>query len=157
MQDEIAAVVRALRSVKGADYEDLSEVNSQANLSRMEQGKTQITLAKLQKIADLLDFDLVALVALSVSLRDNSSAKAVLEKASRDLHTFSASGGLEEIARHWKAGDGLVKRSRGKPARPDMIRAVLELKAKGMTKVEVSQVLDLSEATVRRHWLKDMP
>lgn len=133
------------------------EISSQANMSRLEQGKTQVSLAKLSKIARTLDFDLVTLVALCQALQDGSSPIDVMAKASRNLDSFITKGGLQSLERHWEAGEGLIKRTRGKPSNPDRIRAVLELKASGMTKAEVSRTLDLPEATVRRYWLKDLP
>lgn len=75
----------------------------------------------------------------------------------KDLEGFIAEGGLQGLKRHWDAGEGLVKRTRGKPSSPDRIRAVLELKASGMSKAEVSRALGLPEATVRRYWLKELP
>ncbi|ETK21293.1 Fis family transcriptional regulator [Pseudomonas sp. FH4] len=157
MQNEIAAIVRALRDLRGSAQEELAEISSQANLSRLEQGKTQVSLVKLSKIARTLDFDLVALVALCQALQDGSSPIDVMAKASKDLEGFIALGGLQGLKRHWGAGEGLVKRTRGKPSSPDRIRAVLELKASGMSKAEVSRVLAIPEASVRRYWLKDLP
>ncbi|MEE5100131.1 helix-turn-helix domain-containing protein [Pseudomonas alliivorans] len=157
MQNEIAAVVRALRDLQGSAQEELAEISSQANVSRLEQGKTQVSLVKLSKIALTLDFDLVALVALCQALQDGSSPIDVMTKASKDLESFIALGGLQGLKKHWDAGEGLIKRTRGKPSSPDRIRAVLELKASGMSKAEVSRALGLPEATVRRYWLKDLP
>lgn len=155
MQNEIAAVVRALRHLRGSAQEELAEISSQANLSRLEQGKTQVSLVKLSKIASTLDFDLVALVALCQALQDGSSPIDVMAKAAKDLEGFINQGGLQGLRRHWDAG--LVKRTRGKPSSPDRIRAVLELKASGMSKAEVCRALGLPEATVRRYWLKELP
>ncbi|EOD9097789.1 helix-turn-helix domain-containing protein [Pseudomonas aeruginosa] len=157
MQNEIAAVVRALRDLQGSAQEELAEISSQANLSRLEQGKTQASLAKLSKIALTMDFDLVALVALCQALQDGSSPLDVMAKASSNLDSFIAKGGLQALEKHWEVGEGLIKRTRGKPSNSDRVRAVLELKASGMTKAEVSRALGLPEATVRRYWLKDLP
>lgn len=150
--------VLAKRSVTFTEIrKELAEISSQANLSRLEQGKTQVSLVKLSKIALTLDFDLVALVALCQALQDGSSPIDVMAKASQDLEGFIALGGLQGLKKHWDAGEGLVKRTRGKPSSPDRIRAVLELKASGMSKAEVSRALGLPEATVRRYWLKELP
>lgn len=157
MQNEIAAVVRALRDLRGSAQEELAEISSQANFSRLEQGKTQASLAKLSKIAVSLNFDLVALVALCQALQDGTSPGEVMAKASKDLEGFVAQGGLQGLERHWEAGEGLIKRTRGKPTDPDKIRAVLELKASGMTRAQVGRELNLPEATVRRYWVKDLP
>ncbi len=157
MQNEIAAVVRALRDFRGSAQEELADVSSQANLSRLEQGKTQVSLGKLSKIAQALDFDLVALIALCQALQNDASPVEVMKKASKDVEDFMARGGLDAVMNHWDAGEGLIKRSRGKPTSPDKIRAVLDLKASGMTKAQVGRALDLPEATVRRYWAKSLP
>ncbi|XVN15936.1 hypothetical protein QZH46_08725 [Pseudomonas corrugata] len=109
-------------------------------------------MAKLSKIAIAVDFDLVALVALCQALQDGTSPTEVMAKASG----FIAQGGLQGLERHWEAGEGLIKRTRGKPTAPDKIRAVLELKASGITKAQVGRELNLPEATVRRYWVKDL-
>lgn len=65
----------------------LAKISSQANLSRLEQGKTQVSSAKLSKIALTLDFDLVA---LRQALQDGTSPANVMTKASKDLENFIA-------------------------------------------------------------------
>ena len=80
-----------------------------------------------------------------------------MTKASKELENFIAQGGLWGLQKHWDAGEGLITHTRGEPSSPDRIRAVLEMKASGMSKAEVSRALDLPEATVRRNCLKDLP
>ncbi len=53
MQNETAAIVRALRDLRGSAQEELAEISSQANFSRLERGKTQASLAKLSKSQSL--------------------------------------------------------------------------------------------------------
>ncbi|WP_426236558.1 hypothetical protein [Pseudomonas sp. TWP3-2] len=79
-----------------------------------------------------------------------------MAKASKDLEGFIAEGGLQGLEQHWESGERLIKRTRGKPTNLDKIRAVLELKAGGMTKAQVGGELNLPEATVRRYWVKDL-
>lgn len=154
MKDEIAAILRALRSRNGARYQDLADVSAQANLSRLEQGKNQITFAKLAKLADALEFDIVALVALAASMERRDSPLDALAHAHAEIAAFIEQGGLELVSKHFDGDKGLVQRGRGKPSDPDRIVRVLELKAKGLSKSEVSRELGIPESTVRRYWMK---
>jgi len=127
MQNEIAAIVRALRDLRGSAQEELAEVSSQANLSRLEQGKTQVSLVKLSKIALTLDFDLVALVALCQALQDGSSPIDVMAKASQDLESFIALGGLQGLKKHWdawcRAGKAHARQTQQPRSNPSCARA----------------------------------
>lgn len=154
MKDEIAAVLRTLRNRQGARYQDLSDVSGQANLSRLEQGKNQITFAKLARLADALEFDILALTALAVSLERKSSPLDALTQAHTQIEAFIAQGGLDTLRKHFDGDEGLVLRGRGKPSDPNRIAKVLELKAQGLSKSEVSRELGIPESTVRRYWLK---
>jgi len=120
----------------------------------LERGETRVLYETLAKISEGLDFDLVTLVALCISLRDHVDPDAVIKGAIRDLSEFKAAGGLELLNQQFEGGE-LKRRPQSRPANASMIAAVADLKAQGMTRAEVARELGLSKSTVQRYWLKE--
>lgn len=154
MKDELAAVLRTVRHLKGADYASAANSISRTNLGLLERGETRVLYETLVKISEGLDFDLVTLVALCISLRDHLDPDAVIKGAMRDLSEFKAAGGLELLSQQFQGGE-LKRRPQSRPANESMIAAVAVLKAQGMTRAEVARELGLSKSTVQRYWLKE--
>ncbi|MCS3470857.1 transcriptional regulator with XRE-family HTH domain [Pseudomonas sp. JUb42] len=150
---EIAAALRVIRRLKGLGYEDLAEASGQANISLLEQGKTNITLDKLIKLAGALDFDPVTLLAICIAMQSGNPPRDVLEEATRQLDRFEMSGGLTGIEKQFD-GKNLSRRSRGKPANTENATAVLKLKSQGMSQAAVARELGLAKSTVQRYWQK---
>lgn len=153
LRNEVAAAIRVIRRLRGLGYEELSEASAQANISLLEQGKTNITLDKLIKLAAALNFDPVTLLAICVAMHNNESPVDILQAATRELNSFDEAGGLEKMKEQF-GGDGLAKRSRGKPANNQNAAAVAKLKEKGLSQAEVVRELGLAKSTVQRYWQK---
>ncbi|MEB0007892.1 transcriptional regulator [Pseudomonas sp. RTB3] len=151
LRNEVAAAIRVIRRLRGLGYEELAEASAQANISSLEQGKTNITLDKLTKLATVLDFDPVTLVAICIALQKSATPREVLEDAIRELDSFDNAGGLVAIKEQFE-GENLSKRSRGKPANKQNAAAVLKLKAEGMSQAAVVRELGLAKSTVQRYW-----
>jgi transcriptional regulator with XRE-family HTH domain len=151
LRNEVAAAIRVIRRLRGLGYEELAEASAQANISLLEQGKTNITLDKLTKLAAALDFDPITLVAICIALQKSVTPREVLDDAIRELALFDAAGGLVMIREQFE-GANLSKRSRGKPANTQNAAAVLKLKAQGMSQAEITRELGLAKSTVQRYW-----
>ncbi|MFY1664523.1 helix-turn-helix domain-containing protein [Pseudomonas sp. Pseu.R1] len=150
---EVAANVRAVRAKRGVTQEGLAEVSVQKAVSQLEQAKVKVSLEKLQLLATALDFDLVALVALCVSLERGENPEDSLKQAAQVLESFRAEGGMDILALHYQTGN-LTKRSRGKPANLANLKKVLDLKAEGLSQAETARRLGLTSAAVSRYWRK---
>lgn len=151
LRNEIAAAIRVIRRIRGLGYEELAEASAQANISLLEQGKTNITIDKLIKLSAALDFDAVTLVAICIALQKGATPREVLEDAKRELMLFEADDGLVAIKEQFE-GENLSKRTRGKPANSQNAAAVLKLKAGGMSQAEVARETGLAKSTVHRYW-----
>jgi transcriptional regulator with XRE-family HTH domain len=149
---EIAAALRGIRQQRQLSYENLAGGSLRTTIGYLERAEAGVTLDKLHEIAGVLDFDLVTLVALCVSLKDGQEPQAVLEAAMRELQTFAASGGTGLIQEQLEDGK-LSPRAVGKPMKLRNQEAVLALKAQGKTPAEAIEILGLSRTTVNRYWI----
>jgi transcriptional regulator with XRE-family HTH domain len=151
LTQEVAAVIRALRTQGGISYEDLANVGVQRSISALEQAQVSISFSKLAELARVLDFDLVALVALCVSLQLDEAPQSALRRAGKCIDEFISTGGENLLKQHFRDGQ-LVKRPPGKPAKRDNASAVQKLKALGLSQAEAAQTLGLAKSTVNRYW-----
>lgn len=151
LKKEIAGAVRAIRTTRGLDYGALADVSVKANIAKLEQGKSNITLEKLTDLAAVLGFDLVALLAMCVAVQNDESFETTLKRAKSQLNSFRHEGG-EELLRRQFVGKELVIRPKGKPGNTEGAEAVKALKAAGFSQAETAQRLGLAKSTVHRYW-----
>ncbi|MHC8379743.1 helix-turn-helix domain-containing protein [Pseudomonas sp. MDT1-16] len=151
LKNEVAAAIRVIRRQREIGYGDLADVSAQANISLLEQGKTNITLDKLSKLAEALDFEPVALFTICIALQRGDSPDEVISGAMRQIEEFKAAGGMEELRAQLDGGT-LSKRPRGKPTNTANAEAVKKLKAEGLTQAEAMRALELPKSTVQRYW-----
>ncbi|KAA8696560.1 Cro/CI family transcriptional regulator [Pseudomonas caricapapayae] len=151
LKNEIGAALRAIRQQRDLGYEDLNESVFRTSLSLIERGKSNPSIDKLSSLAQALDFDLVAFVAICVSLNRGQDPDESLVAAQSELDRFKAAGGMSLLQKQIQNGE-LLSRSKGKPANQGNKAAVLELKAEGKTQSEIRRALNLSKSTVSQYW-----
>ena len=151
LTDEVAAIIRVLRTQRGIPYEELADIGVQRSISALEQAQVNISVNKLAELAVALDFDFVALVALCFSLKNSEPPHQVLELAAEHINKFVEFNGEKLLKDQFSHGK-LVKRSRGKPANRDNAIKVRKLKLEGYTQADAARALGLSKSTVNRYW-----
>ena len=151
LKKEIAGAIRAIRTTRGLDYGDLAEVSVKANIGKLEQGRSNITLEKLNELSEALEFDSVALFAICVAMQNGEPYEVTLDRARAQLEMFRAEGG-EELLLSQFVDNELVKRPRGKPGNAKNAEAVRGLKAAGLSQAQVIEKLGLARSTVHRYW-----
>lgn len=154
LKDALAGAFRAIRAIRGLDYEDLAEVSAKATVSAVERGTTHISLHKLDQLSAALEIDPLALLALCYSSKHGETTEATLARVAMQLEAFKAAGGEELLSRQFE-GENLVPRPRGKPMRTKNKSDVLTLKAAGLSQSEVAQKLGLPTSTVGDYWTKE--
>ena len=154
LKNEIGAALRAVRQQRGLSYEELNESTFRTTLSSIERGKSKLTVEKLSSLAEALDFDLIAFLALCISLERGQTPDDAIAVAQGELDRFKAAGGVALL--HQQIMDGeLVSRSKGKPANTENKAAVLRMKAEGKTQAEIRRLLGLSRSTESQYWHSD--
>ena len=151
LKKEIAGAIRAIRTTRGLDYGDLAKVSVKANIAKLEQGRSNITLEKLVELSEALKFDPVALLAICLAIHQDEHYALTLRRARDRLDAFQAEGGVE-LLRSQLVGKELVKRPRGKPGNAEGAVNVKALKAAGVSQAEAAQRLGLAKSTVHRYW-----
>jgi transcriptional regulator with XRE-family HTH domain len=151
LKKEVAGAIRAIRTTRGLDYGDLAEVSVKANIGKLEQGNSSITLDKLIELSEALQFDSVALLAICMAVHKDEPYTLTLSRARDQLDAFQAEGGVE-LLRSQLIGKELLQRPRGKPRNMKNAEAVRELQAAGLSQAEVAEKLGLAKSTVHRYW-----
>lgn len=137
--------------MRGLAYEDLADVTVRRTISSLEQAQVNISIGKLDDLATALNFDLVALLALCVALRENTEPEEILQRASMALVAFSTQDGMTQLRSQLSGGE-IVPRKPGKPTNEANLESVLKLRARGLNQAEISRELGLSKSTVNRYW-----
>jgi len=143
-----AASLQLLRTRKGLSQENLAEIEgsvSQPYVSKLELGKSAVSLDTSYQLAAALKVEPITLLALAVASHDQKTAREMLLTALAELDALElADASLPmkpaELARH--GTDGARKKW----------EAVQDLKERGFTQAQAKKELGIPESTVRRLW-----
>lgn len=151
----LAGTLRALRLNRRLRYEQLSEASGRSKISALERGETSITLEKFESLAEALEINPLALMALCMSARLDTPYQKLIEDTYEQLRLFEADGGMGLLSEQFSAG-ALVQRTRGKPVNNENLDAVQRLKSAGMTQAQIARELGLSATIVNRYWKRTL-
>lgn len=154
LRTAFAGVLRALRLVRGARYADLSDATHRRKVAELENAQTSITLEQFDALAESLGLDAISLMALCVAQREGVVARVRIGESMAKLADFEAAGGMELIQEQFDDTGALVKRSRGRPLNADNEKAVLALKAEGLSPQQAATRLGLALTSVMEYWRK---
>lgn len=122
LKSSFAVVLRALRSKRNISQRDFSDTTSRTYLSKLESGKSSITLDKLEQLSERLDLTPLALLALTVSEATGESAVSLVANLDHEIRALARDGGLPGL-NALKAAPGpaipspAVRRTSGQPPR----------------------------------------
>lgn len=150
LRNAYALTLRLLRARKGLKQLDLSAEVDASYVSRLERGASAVTIETSGSLASALGIAPLTLLALAHGAQRGVSAKEVLAQAVEELKQL-------------ELYDASMPADQAEPTHPlaakgvETTRAVLALKADGMTQAEVARALKLSTSTIGRHWLRTDP
>ncbi|WP_122581872.1 helix-turn-helix domain-containing protein [Pseudomonas viridiflava] len=151
----IGAVLRTLRSKERRTRESLVDAGSTTYLGRLEDGKSSISIDKLELISETFGISPVTLLTLAVATGKAKTIQEILSQVRTELDAFEASGGLNELNTQIKDGE-LVPRRPGKPIDLQRLENVLRCKSEGMSQKMTAETLGISKQTVHKLWNRDM-
>jgi transcriptional regulator with XRE-family HTH domain len=150
----IGAVLRTLRSKERRTRESLGEASSTTYLGRLEDGKSSISMDKLELICATLGISPLTLLTIALATSKGMPIQEIMLQVGAELEEFEASGGLVEVNTQIKDG-GLVPRRPGKQIDLQRLENVLRCKAEGMSQKETADTLGISKQAVHKIWKRD--
>ncbi|KAB0499100.1 helix-turn-helix domain-containing protein [Pseudomonas vancouverensis] len=148
LSNGFAAVLKAVRAVRGLSQQDLGDVSDRKHFWQIENAKSSPTLNKLEKLSKALQFDPVTLLTLSLAVRDEVSPSEVLQRVQKELADFERMGGLKELVDSMQSG---VPKSRASE-QLRKLAAVRLCKREGLTQKATTEKLGLPKSTVHDLW-----
>lgn len=94
LKTSFASVLRALRSKRNITQRDFADTISRTYLSKLELGKSSITLDKLEQVSERLGLSPLTLLTLTLSEDSGHPAKDLISKLSAELADLQRDGGL---------------------------------------------------------------
>ncbi|WP_256582545.1 XRE family transcriptional regulator [Pseudomonas sp. B35(2017)] len=144
----MAAALRAIRAIKGLAQNDLASAADRKFLYKIEQSKTDVTIGKLEEIAQAAGMELNTLMVLATIAASGRPAAEVIQDIASELAWFEGQGGLEELALQVTAGS-VEARAHDRLKRRE---AVQSCKAAGLTQRQTATQLQLAKSTVADLW-----
>lgn len=94
LKTSFASVLRALRSKRNITQRDFADTTSRTYLSKLELGKSSITLDKLEQVSERLGLSPLTLLTLTLSEDFGQPPKDLISKLSTELADLQRDGGL---------------------------------------------------------------
>ncbi|HEJ1054422.1 TPA: helix-turn-helix transcriptional regulator [Pseudomonas putida] len=98
LKSSFATVLRALRSKRNITQRGFADTTSRTYLSKLESGKSSITLDKLEQLSDRLELSPLALLTLTVSEDTGVPTTTLISKLSDEIRALASDGGLPELS-----------------------------------------------------------
>lgn len=98
LKASFANVLRALRSKRNITQRDFADTTSRTYLSKLELGKSSITLDKLEQISNRLELSPLTLLTLTLSEDTGRSASDLMSKMRAELDELQHDGGLPGLS-----------------------------------------------------------
>jgi len=152
LDEALAAVVRGLRKSRGLSQEDLNTVD-RSYLSRIERGRTKVTVEVLLRIAVLLEVEVGLLLVLTSSLLGKEPVDLVMQRLAEQLSNLKKAGVFPSIDEMLAAYRPVNGRDRKAKASQNMAEA-RRMRATGASLSEIAEKLNLSKSTVHEYLKK---
>lgn len=94
LKSSFAVVLRALRSKRNISQREFANTTSRTYLSKLESGKSSVTLDKLEQLSERLELTPLALLALTVSEETGEPASILVAKLGDEIRALERDGGL---------------------------------------------------------------
>lgn len=151
----LAAILRLTRKARGLSQEQLATAVEARHLHNLEHAKSSVTLDTLEGIAERLDVDALALLAMASSYERQQSTADFLSFLSREIQKLEELGVMASLPSEFQDGDLRTGKAGKRPVPAEKIQAVLAYKAKGFTQKQTCSELGMAASTVNKIWHSD--
>lgn len=97
LKTSFARVLRALRSKRNISQRDFADTTSRTYLSKLELGKSSITLDKFRQVSQRLDLSPLTLLTLTLSQDTGLTVSDLMSKLHEELADLQRGGGLPSL------------------------------------------------------------
>lgn len=97
LKSSFASVLRAVRSTRNLSQRGFGDVTSRTYLSKLETGKSSITLDKLDQLSQRLELSPLTLLTLTLSESTGQPAQELIVKLRSELEDLHQRDGLSEL------------------------------------------------------------
>lgn len=155
-RESLAAVLRLARAVRGVSRDTLYDQKKiePRNLQNLENARSGVTLEMLDKVAQALGFDPIALLIAASSYDGRRSVPQRMEALERELEQMDSLGIIGAIPKHFSEGK-LVPEQAGKRTPAEKVHQAIRYRNEGLNQKETALRLGLSVATVSRIWRRN--
>jgi transcriptional regulator with XRE-family HTH domain len=145
LRTALASALQRLRRARGMSQSDFEGSVTQSHVSLLESAGTSVSTDTLHDLCQSLGIHPVAFLTLVYSGHSQLTPAEILEVAKEEL---VQQGLLDQVIESAPQKHPHPRVSSASKAR----QAVHELKKAGHSQAEIARVLNMAEATVRRHW-----
>jgi transcriptional regulator with XRE-family HTH domain len=145
LRQAYADVLLLLRSKKGLKQLDLATKLDASYISRLERGHSSVTLEASESIAEMLELQPVSLLLLAYAVKLGTTPRELLAQVSLEL---DRSAYMDADLAHELSAPIHPQIAKG----IETTRAILALKAQGVSQAEAARRLGISTSTIGRHW-----
>lgn len=115
LKTSFASVLKAVRQKRNVTQNDFADTASRTYLSKLELGKSSITLDKLDQISRRLDLSPLTILALTLSEDAKEPVNALLSRVQAELAALQKDGGMHGLNDHVgqarELGDYLLRKN----------------------------------------------
>lgn len=134
LKSSFANVLRVLRSQRNITQRGFSDTTSRTYLSKLETGRSSLTLDKLEQLSERLEVSPLTLVALTLSEDTGQTANELLVRTRNEIRAFESHGRIPGLQA--TLGDDLAATSL--PPNSRTPRARMALHGPGAFQAELS-------------------
>lgn len=98
LKSSFAVVLRALRSKRNISQRDFADTTIRTYLSKLEAGRSSVTLDKLEQLSERLGLTPLALLALTVSEDTGEPASLLVAKLGEEIRILERQVGLSGVS-----------------------------------------------------------
>jgi len=97
LKSSFATALKALRGKRNLSQREFSDATSRTYLSKLESGRSSITLDKLDQVSERLELSPLTMVTLTLSEETGKTAADLMASLRAELEELQGGGGLPEL------------------------------------------------------------